>query len=919
MKKKKLYLPLLAIVIMITVVLLTNVQSLLANYNIVDDIQLSTSSNTLSEGETVTLTLTDTNREDTKVVIPIDESLEFIESDYLDGAVVYDSLNKQLVVDWIDAAKEQKNVSITLRTTKQGTYEVKALTVREDKEVSTNITELEVENVDESNVEDSSELPTDEIVSEDSSSMGETESRNEQDAVPENENAGKEEGIAEEAKEGRADLTGVWGTAPWSFDKATGVLEIGSGTITPAFMRVSPWNNNTEFFRNYPIKVISFKGKVILPSDSKELFANNNSSTNFLPEVERFDGMENLDTSQVTSMSSMFSGLEKLISLDVSNFDTSNVTNMNSMFQVLRLVPSLDVSNFDTSNVTNMSQMFFGVNAVRSLDVSNFDTSNVTDMEYMYSGMSLQKLILGDKITIDTTNLDKPKSLQFGDRTTGKWILEGSYNTGYTPEEFMKNYGQIPELQAGTYVAEVVKPASISGESKLTGENTANPLAAKVYVNEKVKFENNIHHEGSVFNYTYKTTIPEAVTLDLDSFTGYMINENGEKIELSKDAFTFDKSSRVLEVNPKGVSKTDSRGNYYSEGPTDFYYEGNLTIDTEEKLLMTKLSLNTSIAYENNILESQKSIDLNTIEYTITGRSPEFSEPKIEVKNLNRSTGEVAVGDEFEVTITGKNIQEYAVYDGEFDITAMNNRKDDYSERYYENTTYVDNSMEYLSPEGVFKIDDDAPGLTIEDNISNYDYTRSKLPEYENIKYLGMEIFGIRYKVKVTEMALGKQISFRGRFGQTQLLTTDNITLDVNYAGKLGFKETPKTLSFNDSFISVFTSTIERSDENWGIEIEDSRQQKNPWWLTVKQVSPFKSVDNDLLPQVLIFRQAGQDDQWLSADTAISVHYEDGLSADDYTTSWSKNEGFFLKVPPGTAKAKPYQTELQWYIQDTPI
>jgi len=48
--------------------------------------------------------------------------------------------------------------------------------------------------------------------------------------------------------------------------------------------------------------------------------------------LERIEGLEHLNTSQVTDMSSMFSGCGSLTSLDLSRFDTSKVTKMSRMF-----------------------------------------------------------------------------------------------------------------------------------------------------------------------------------------------------------------------------------------------------------------------------------------------------------------------------------------------------------------------------------------------------------------------------------------------------------------------------------------------------------------------------------------------------------------------------------------------------------
>ena len=100
--------------------------------------------------------------------------------------------------------------------------------------------------------------------------------------------------------------------------------------------------------------------------------------------LKSVEGLENLNTKNVTNMSRMFYGCSGLTSIDVSNFDTQNVTYMSGMFSGCSGLTSIDVSNFDTKNVTNMLGMFNGCSAVTSLDLSKFDTQNVKDMGNMF-------------------------------------------------------------------------------------------------------------------------------------------------------------------------------------------------------------------------------------------------------------------------------------------------------------------------------------------------------------------------------------------------------------------------------------------------------------------------------------------------------------------------------------------------------
>jgi len=116
-------------------------------------------------------------------------------------------------------------------------------------------------------------------------------------------------------------------------------------------------------------------------------------------DLTNIEGIENLNTENVTDMSGMFYGCPALTTLDVSKFDTKNVTNMSNMFQWCFVLTTLDVSNFDTQNVTNMSSMFYGCHALTTLDVSNFDTQNVTNMSNMFSGCKALT-------TLDVSNFD---------------------------------------------------------------------------------------------------------------------------------------------------------------------------------------------------------------------------------------------------------------------------------------------------------------------------------------------------------------------------------------------------------------------------------------------------------------------------------------------------------------------------------
>ena len=133
-----------------------------------------------------------------------------------------------------------------------------------------------------------------------------------------------------------------------------------------------------------------------------------------------FYGMSNLttldlssfNTSKVIDMSGMFFYIYNLTTLDLSNFDTSNVTNMEAMFNRMPELTSLDLSNFDTSKVTDMSAMFFNTSNLTTLNLSNFDTSKVTDMGSMFYGTS--NLTTLNLSSFDTSNVTNMRYMFYG-------------------------------------------------------------------------------------------------------------------------------------------------------------------------------------------------------------------------------------------------------------------------------------------------------------------------------------------------------------------------------------------------------------------------------------------------------------------------------------------------------------------------
>ena len=177
-------------------------------------------------------------------------------------------------------------------------------------------------------------------------------------------------------------------------------------------------------------------------------------------ELTDIEGIENLNTANVTNMRGMFFNCPNLSSLDLTNFSTGNVTDMNSMFGYCQL-SSLDLTSFNTANVTNMYHMFFGCSALKSLDLTNFNTANVGDMDFMFQGCSALTTIYASEMFV-TDQVEGYDMFKYCTNLKDYSVREidskyANYKTGY----FSKLVGKNGEEKIGA-----------TGET-LTAENLA--------------------------------------------------------------------------------------------------------------------------------------------------------------------------------------------------------------------------------------------------------------------------------------------------------------------------------------------------------------------------------------------------------------------------------------------------------------
>ena len=166
--------------------------------------------------------------------------------------------------------------------------------------------------------------------------------------------------------------------------------------------------------------------------------------------TELDDEIANLDTSNVTSMNSMFYNCNSLANLDLSSFNTSNVTSMNSMFYNCQKLATLDLSSFNTSNVTSMRNMFYYCYSLVNLDLSSFNTSKVTNFYQTFS--RCEKIVSIPKLNASmSTNVSN-----FADYCTSLTDFGGLENLGqaYSTTTSANNYNYKLDLSTCTALTE---------------------------------------------------------------------------------------------------------------------------------------------------------------------------------------------------------------------------------------------------------------------------------------------------------------------------------------------------------------------------------------------------------------------------------------------------------------------------------
>ena len=224
--------------------------------------------------------------------------------------------------------------------------------------------------------------------------------------------------------------------------------------------------------------------------------------------LQNIQGLENLNTENVTDMNQMFYNCYKLTELDLSNFNTANVTDMSQMFYGCGELQTIYVDSiFTTVNCQNDDNQMFGLctnlkGAAQCNGTDNIGTcyANYNTGYLTFKPASVSATVISGCSDTGYNDIQLPKNLFDGDTST-KWFINGfsdkkplvitfqtkkpvsvcgyrittaddteSINLGRNPKSW-KLYGRndMPTSKESTEGWTLID--EVTDDSKLTGEN----------------------------------------------------------------------------------------------------------------------------------------------------------------------------------------------------------------------------------------------------------------------------------------------------------------------------------------------------------------------------------------------------------------------------------------------------------------
>lgn len=300
--------------------------------------------------------------------------------------------------------------------------------------------------------------------------------------------------------------------------------------------------------------------------------------------------LSNFDTSLVTTMNSLFYDCTELREVKLgSKFVTTNVQNMNSMFYSCKNLESAAINvllnRFNTSKVTTMSNMFNGCLKLISIDLNTFNMSNVTDTTDMLANCE-QLRVIKTPVALSSTAIVLPY---------GTWYDQDDLSVGYTKIENALVAGGWKTIRPGysvTYNAIATKDYS---ESNLRSEyakgnyfsyETGSFHGQDWYDLSKVYPDLTYY---SSINYSYLQILPKVTSRWTNSSSGvisaeaYVLGNAQYHVRVPRGYYI---EIKQIDYENNELSQSWTLGKEYVSGESDFE-ESIVTNSKTHKLVFT--------------------------------------------------------------------------------------------------------------------------------------------------------------------------------------------------------------------------------------------------------------------------------------------------------------------------------------------
>ncbi|KRL67520.1 BspA family leucine-rich repeat surface protein [Companilactobacillus versmoldensis] len=252
-------------------------------------------------------------------------------------------------------------------------------------------------------------------------------------------------------------------------------LQIGSGNMPDKNI-----DQQERLLKNNPakIKVIRFIGDVKANSKVTNIFAN-------LPNLERIEGLSNLDISSLTSLERMFANTPKLNSLDIGSFHTENISSLKETF-FHSGIKTLNLSTWNVDKPTDLSDAFAHSN-LQSLDLSNWHPQNLIQADGAFEDTKLSKVNLSNLAMSSSSDmlkgtelqqlqLSKTNSLKNAGLTPGKWRNDSDQKV-YSSTQLEQMYSK-PETAVNTSFSRITDASQETPKpTEPSGDRVNHPIA----------------------------------------------------------------------------------------------------------------------------------------------------------------------------------------------------------------------------------------------------------------------------------------------------------------------------------------------------------------------------------------------------------------------------------------------------------